>query len=154
MPVSGAKAAKLDLVVAVVAVVAAAAAIAACSSKSGASADAGLDGSGPADTAATTCDPAAQNCASDTDKCDFVCENGSAVLGCVRNADGGALGSTSSAAMPCARGSGCLSADAGVACRKYCAGDGDCLTGERCHNVTVAVACSGGSTQIPLHYCY
>ena len=30
----------------------------------------------------------------------------------------------------------------GPTCRKYCATDGDCATGERCHNVTVGVTVS------------
>ena len=148
------------LVVAVMAV------MAACSSKSGGGADAvaGASGSGGGgtgggstggmDASPAACDPAAQNCTSALSKCDFVCQGNVAVLGCTGNFDGGALGSPCSAALPCAKGTGCLSADASVACRRYCAGDGDCATGERCHNVTVSVACPGGSSQIALHYCY
>src|SRR5262245_12610052 len=130
-------------------VVAVMAAMAACSSKGGGGADAvaggsgggggtGGGGSGGMDASAAACDPAAQNCTSALSKCDFVCQGNVAVLGCTGNFDGGALGDPCSAALPCAKGTGCLSADASVACRKYCAGDGDCATGERCHNVTVS----------------
>jgi hypothetical protein len=39
-------------------------------------------------------------------------------------------------------------------CLKYCAGDGDCATGERCHNDNVGVACGAPATTLVLHYCY
>src|SRR5262249_14359289 len=113
-----------------------------------AAADAGAD-SGP-----TSCDPAAQNCAA-AQKCDFACQGSTAVVGCVRSTGGGAIGSACSAAQPCAGGGGGLTGpDAGAAGRGDCAGDGDCATGERCHNVSVAIACGGASTPLPLHYCY
>jgi hypothetical protein len=146
-------------------VVAVIAAMAACSSKGGSDSGAGGSGgesgsggggggSGGMDASAA-CDPAAQNCSSAASKCDFHCDGTVAGLGCVAGTDGGALGSACSAAMPCPRGTGCLSAgDAGVVCRKYCAGDGDCATGERCHNVTVSISCSGASSPIALHYCF
>jgi hypothetical protein len=133
-------------------------AIAACGSNSTPNADAGVDV--PADTGAEAgaamCDPAAQNCPA-ADKCDFRCQGSAAVVDCVQSTGGGALGSACSDALPCARGTACLTAPgAGAACRKYCAVDGDCATaaGERCHNVTVAVACAGTSTSLLLHYCY
>jgi len=144
------------LVVAAMAVV-----IGACSSTSGAPPDGAPGGSGGGMGGAggtggvTTCDPAAQNCSSDVAKCDFTCAGTGAVLACIQNTDGGAPGSPCSFTTPCPRGTGCLSAaDAGVVCRKYCAGDGDCATGERCHNATVSISCSGTSTPIALHFCY
>jgi hypothetical protein len=42
----------------------------------------------------------------------------------------------------------------GPLCRKYCAGDSDCAAGERCHNVTVGVTCTGGTTSFFLQFCY
>jgi hypothetical protein len=129
---------------------------AACSGAKGggAATDGGPGGDGPTDAGLAACDPAAQNCPA-TSKCDFGCEGSTAVLACRPGGDGGALGSACSAATPCARGSGCLTAeDGGVACRRYCTGDGQCATGERCHNVTVTVNCGGPGSQLPLHYCY
>jgi len=32
--------------------------------------------------------------------------------------------------------------------------DGDCATGERCHNVSVGVTCTGNTTSFALHFCY
>jgi hypothetical protein len=103
---------------------------------------------------AATCDPALQNCAAGSE-CDFGCQGNTAALSCrAENGDGG-LGAACSGTMPCGNGSGCFGVpDGGVVCRKYCAADGDCPTGERCHNVSVAVACAGGSTQLPLQFCY
>jgi hypothetical protein len=116
--------------------------------------DAGPGEDRPADAGASSCDPAAQDCPAGS-KCDFGCQGSAAVVSCRADNDGGALGGTCSSTMPCARGNGCLTApDAGSACRKYCAGDGDCLTGERCHNVSVSVGCGGASTSLALHYCY
>jgi hypothetical protein len=137
-------------------ILAVAAMIAACGSQGATGADAGVDAPGDtgAETGAAICDPAAQNCSA-VEKCDFGCQGSTAVVACIRSTGGGAVGSACSDAMPCARGTGCLTApNAGAACRKYCAGDGDCATGERCHNVTVAVACGGASTSLLLHYCY
>ena len=132
---------------------------AACGGKTGTPADAA-----PTDVAVdqasspdggTTCNLATQDCPSNLDKCDFGCLGTTAVLGCTRGTDGGTPGGPCSATAPCARGAGCLTMpDAGTACREYCASDGDCLTGERCHNVSVAVACGGTSTVLALHYCY
>jgi hypothetical protein len=129
----------------------------ACGGSGGRAADAGADAaaeSGGADSGTLACDPAAQDCPADQ-KCDFRCQGSIAVVDCQPGADGGAIGSMCATAMPCARGTGCVSvAGMGVACRKYCAGDSDCATGERCHNVTVAVACGAGPTSFLLHLCY
>jgi hypothetical protein len=133
---------------------------AACGGKSGAPADASstdlaVDMGGSPDAGATPCSLAAQDCPSSAEKCDFGCLGTELVVACTRSTDGGAIGTACSAAAPCARGGGCLTAvDAGAACRKYCASDGDCATGERCHNVSVALTCSGTSTTMLLHYCY
>jgi hypothetical protein len=132
-----------------------------CGGKSGpASTDGGADGPAdtgmdvPAETGAGACDPALQNCAAGS-KCDLGCQGSTAVLSCHAGVDGGAVGATCSASTLCARGTGCLTApDAGSLCRKYCAGDPDCATGERCHNVSVAVNCGGTSPPLSLHYCY
>ena len=132
---------------------AAALVVAACGGHGGAAMDAGPGEDAAPDAGVTGCDPAAQNCPAGSE-CDFGCQGITAVVACRPDNGSGALGAVCSGALPCARGSGCLSADAGVACRKYCASDGDCATGERCHNVTVAVACGGSSTSLLLHYCY
>ena len=116
----------------------------------------GPAGDAPADTGAMACDPVAQSCGA-AQKCDFGCAGTTAVVACWPSTDGGAIGSPCSAAMPCGRGTGCIAnaATAGAAaCRKYCAGDGDCATGERCHNDTVAVACGAPATSLTLHFCY
>jgi len=127
---------------------------AACGGGSGAGTDAGPGGDAAADAAVTGCDPAMQDCAAGS-KCDFGCQGTVAAVACRADNGSGALGSACSAAMPCAKGAGCLtSPDAGSACLKYCAGDGDCATGQRCHNVSVAVACGGTSPPLLLHYCY
>jgi hypothetical protein len=132
----------------------AALAIAGCGGSSSAPTDAAPAADRPADTAAAGCDPAAQDCPAGS-KCDFGCEATAAVVSCRADNDGGALGSSCAAAMPCAKGTGCLTTpDAGSACRKYCAGDGDCLASERCHNVSVTVACGGTSPPLALHICY
>jgi hypothetical protein len=129
----------------------------ACGGGSGTATDAATDtGTGAdavADAGVTACDPAAQDCVAGSE-CDFGCQGSTAVVACRADNGSGALGAVCSGALPCAKGSGCLSVDAGLACRKYCAGDGDCATGERCHNVTVSVACSGSSNPLLLHYCY
>jgi hypothetical protein len=120
----------------------------------GACSDAPAD-AGP-ETTPLSCDPFAQNCPPNQ-KCDFRCVGSSAVVDCQPGGDGGPVGSScSTTTVLCARGTGCLSmaGGAGPPCRKYCAADGDCATGERCHNVTVGVACSGGTTSFNLHYCY
>jgi hypothetical protein len=131
----------------------AALAIVGCGGPAGTARDAATGDDRAAD-GASGCDPAAQNCPAGT-KCDFGCQQDTAVVACRADNDGGALGSACAAAMPCAKGTGCLTApDAGSACRKYCVGDGDCLAGERCHNVSVAVACGGASPPLALHYCY
>ena len=140
---------------------AAALALPACGSKSGAAPDAGggLDGGGPdtgtdAVVGTMTCDPGTQNCPAGQ-KCDFNCQSGdTATISCV--ADGtGAIGAACSFSMPCARGNGCITMPtSGSLCRKYCTGDGDCATGERCHNDTVTVRCTGPETSFLLHFCY
>jgi hypothetical protein len=142
----------------------AALALGSCGGKSGSPPDAGgvPDSSGGPDTGADgvvmgtmTCDPGVQNCAAGQ-KCDFNCQGGeTATVSCV--ADGtGALGATCSFSMPCARGNGCLTmpTGGGSMCRKYCASDTDCATGERCHNDTVFVRCTGPETSFLLHFCY
>jgi hypothetical protein len=107
-----------------------------------------------ADAAAMRCDPYAQNCPAGS-KCDFGCDGTTAAVACRADNGSGALGSACSASIPCAKGTGCLtSPDAGSTCLKYCAGDGDCATGQRCHNVDVTVNCGGPLTPLPLHVCY
>jgi hypothetical protein len=127
----------------------------ACGGGAGAGTDAGPDGdAAPADAAVMSCDPAAQDCAAGS-KCDFGCQGTAAAVACRADNGSGALGDVCSAAMPCAKGAGCLTtADAGSRCLKYCAGDGDCLTTERCHNVDVTVGCGGPSPALLLHVCY
>jgi len=128
---------------------------AACGGKTAAPVDAATDVGGSPEGGTTTCALAAQDCPSSGDKCDFGCQGTMAVISCTHSTDGGAIGGACSATAPCARGGACLTAeDAGVACRKYCAGDGDCAAGQRCHNVTVVVTCGGTSTPLSLHYCY
>jgi len=132
-----------------------------CGSKSGSPPDAGgTDGGGieagtdGAVMGTMTCDPGVQNCAAGQ-KCDFNCQGGdTATVSCV--ADGtGALGATCSFSMPCARGNGCLTMPGSSSmCRKYCTSDADCATGERCHNDTVGVRCTGPTTNFLLHFCY
>ena len=118
--------------------------------------DDGAAGDGPADTGAMGCDPAAQSCGA-AQKCDFGCSGTTAVVRCWPSTDGGVVGSLCSTAMPCGRGTGCVaiaSTGGAASCRKYCAGDGDCATGERCHNDSVGVACGAPATQLALHFCY
>ena len=99
----------------------------------------------PADTGSGGCDPALQDCAAGS-KCDFGCQGTTAVIACRAGVDGGAVGTTCSTSVPCAGGTGCLTApDAGSLCRKYCTTDPECATGERCHNVSVSIACGGTS---------
>jgi hypothetical protein len=132
--------------------------VTACSGGKGGAADGAADVGSPADAgtdaAAAACDPAVQDCAAGA-KCDFGCQGNMAALSCrPENGDGG-LGSACSGTAPCAKGSGCFGLpDAGIVCRRYCAADADCPTGERCHNVSVAVACGGASTALPLRFCY
>jgi hypothetical protein len=131
---------------------------AACGGKSGTMADAG-GGDAPAEVGADSgnfaCDPGIQGCGA-TEKCDFTCQNGTAVVACVPDTGGGAIGSTcSTTTMQCAGGSGCVTMAGGSpTCRKYCTADSDCATGERCHNVTVGVTCTNGTSSLALHYCY
>ena len=133
----------------------------ACGGTSAATVDAGPGGDGPADTAPADtgtmgCDPAAQSCGA-AQKCDFGCAGTTAVVSCWPSTDGGVIGSLCSTnAMPCGRGTGCVArAGAGPAtCLKYCASDGDCATGERCHNDSVGVACGAPATTLALHFCY
>jgi hypothetical protein len=135
-----------------------AAATAACGGTAGVTVDAGpVDGRAdtPApDTGPTGCDPVAQTCGA-AQKCDFGCAGATAVVGCWPSTSGGTVGSPCSSAMPCAAGTGCVTvAGTAAACRKYCAGDGDCASGERCHNDTVGVACGGPATSLALHFCH
>ena len=141
---------------AAVAVLAGVAALAtACGGTGALSADAGPGGDGPAEASAPSCDPAAQNCGASALKCDFSCMEGTAVVACIPNTGDGGIGSTCAPAMPCARGTACVTmATTGSLCLKYCAGDGDCATGERCHNDTVGVGCGGPATSLALHFCY
>ncbi len=127
----------------------------ACGGSASARTDAGPDGDAAADAVVVTgCDPAAQNCSAGS-KCDFGCQGTTAAVACRADNGSGARGDTCSAAMPCAKGAGCLTTpDAGSTCLKYCAGDGDCLTTERCHNVDVTVVCGGPPTPLLLHVCY
>lgn len=135
---------------------AAALAIAACGGKSAAKADATTDATvadAGADSGAAGCDPALQDCPAGS-RCDFGCEGSTAVLACHAGADGGAVAAPCSATAPCTRGTGCVATtDAGSLCRKYCTVDGDCATGERCHNVSVSLGCAGGQL-LNLHLCY
>jgi hypothetical protein len=131
-------------------------AAAACGSNSAApdAATGGDAGDATAEAAPFACDPAAQNCASGSE-CDFACEGGAAVVACRADNGSGALGAACSASMPCVKGTACIgSADAGVICRKYCAGDGDCLAGQRCHNDSVGINCGTPITMLLLHTCY
>lgn len=142
----------------------AALAIAACGGKSGGS-DAGIDAptdggpdvaadGGGADLGPLSCDPFAQDCAAG-EKCDFFCLGSTAVVACEASTGGGAVGTACSlTSMPCARGTGCIvMPSSGALCRKYCSVDGDCATGERCHNVDVGVTCATTTTFL-LHICY
>ena len=106
------------------------------------------------DAAVLRCDPHAQDCPA-ASKCDLVCDGTTATVACRADNGGGALGSACSPSMACAKGTGCLtSLDAGSTCMKYCASDGDCATGQRCHNVDVTLNCGGPQTPLPLHVCY
>ena len=126
----------------------------ACGSESASPSDAASDVGANSDAGVMSCDPAAQNCASGSE-CDFACEGGAAVVACRADNGTGAVGAACSAAMPCGKGSACIgSVDAGVVCRKYCAGDGDCLTGQRCHNDNVTINCGAPATVLLLHTCY
>jgi hypothetical protein len=140
----------------ILAFVAAGLALPACGGKSAAASDAGggPDAGTDAVDGAMTCDPGTQNCPA-TQKCDFTCQGGdTAAVAC--GPDGtGAIGAACSFSMPCARGNGCITMPTGGSiCRKYCSGDGDCATGERCHNDTVFVKCTGPETSFLLHFCY
>lgn len=127
---------------------------AACGGGSSAATDAATGGDAPGDAAVLSCDPYAQACSAGS-KCDLVCDGTTATVACRADNGGGALGSACSPSMSCAKGTGCLtSVDAGSTCMKYCAGDGDCATDQRCHNVAVTLNCGGPLTPIPLHVCY
>ena len=129
----------------------------ACSSGNGSASDAGPGADVAVDTSAIACDPAAQDCASGS-KCDFGCQGDAAVVACRPDNGTAAIGATcSTTTMQCAKGSGCVTMPGGgPTCRKYCAGDGDgdCATGERCHNDSVGVACGAPATTLLLHFCY
>jgi hypothetical protein len=79
-----------------------------------------------------------------------------ASVACRPDIGSAAIGATcSTTTTQCAKGSGCVSmAGTGPLCRKYCDSDGDCATGERCHNDTVGVACGAPATTFLLHFCY
>jgi hypothetical protein len=125
-----------------------------CGGGAGAGPDAAPDADAAADGVVATCDPAAQDCVAGS-KCDFGCQGTTAAVSCRSDNGSGALGDACSAAMPCTKGAACLTMPAtGSLCLKYCAGDGDCLTTQRCHNVDVAVACGGPATPLLLHVCY
>jgi hypothetical protein len=127
----------------------------ACSSGNGSAPDAGQGTDVAVDTSAITCDPAAQDCASGS-KCDFGCQGDAAVVACRPDNGTAAIGAAcSTTTMQCTKGSGCVTMPGGgPTCRKYCAGDGDCATGERCHNDSVGVACGAPATTLLLHFCY
>jgi hypothetical protein len=141
------------------ATLAALAALAAACGSGGATSDAASDTGGGADVApdggAQLCDPAAQNCASGS-KCDFGCDGTTATVACRPDIGSGAIGAAcSTTTMQCAKGTACITMPGGgPLCRKYCAGDGDCATGERCHNDNVGVACGAPATTFLLHFCY
>jgi hypothetical protein len=119
-----------------------------------AAADAGSGGDVAVDTGAASCDPALQDCASGSE-CDFSCEGGAAVVACRPDNGNGAVGAACSPSMPCGQGSACIgSVDAGVICRKYCSVDGDCATGQRCHNDNVSINCGTPVSVLLLHTCY
>jgi len=109
---------------------------------------------GAVDTGGGACDPAAQNCGAAM-KCDFGCQGTTAVVACWPAGDGG-VGAACTNLTTCAAGTACLGLPtAGTACRKYCNVDGDCATGERCHNDTVSVACGATpATSLSLHFCH
>lgn len=137
----------------------AALATSACGSDKGSTSDAASDaGAGTdvaVDTSAITCDPAAQDCASGSE-CDFGCQGETAVVACRPDNGTAAIGAACSiTTMQCAKGTGCVTMPGGgPMCRKYCAGDGDCATGERCHNDSVGVRCTGPTATFLLHFCY
>ena len=127
---------------------------AACGGGSSAAIDAATGADAAADGAVMSCDPYAQNCPAGL-KCDFGCDGTASTIACRADNGGGAVGSACSTPMACAKGGGCLIMPLmDGACRKYCAGDGDCATGERCHNVEVTVNCGGPLTPLPVHVCY
>src|SRR4051794_6070465 len=103
----------------------------ACSSGADPGKDAGPGGDAVADTTdavVAACDLAAQNCATGS-KCDFGCQGTATAVLCQADNGSAAIGSACSAAMPCAKGAGCLTmSTTGSLCLKYCAGDGDCAT--------------------------
>jgi hypothetical protein len=131
----------------------AATAPAGCGSKSTAWTDPNFSDAA-ADATAINCDPYAQDCPAGS-KCDFGCDGTASTIACRPDNGGGAVGAACSTPMACSRGTGCLIMPlmAG-ACRKYCASDADCATGERCHNVEVTVNCGGPQTPLLIHVCY
>ena len=132
----------------------AATAPAACGGGSSAGTDAAPGGDAAADAAVMSCDPYAQNCPAGS-KCDFGCDGTASTIACRPDNGGGAVGAACSTPMACSKGTGCLIMPlVAGACRKYCASDVDCATGERCHNVEVTVNCGGPQTPLLLHVCY
>ncbi len=130
----------------------------ACGAAKTAGADAGTDVGSREDSApdvsGSGCEPALQNCSAGSE-CDFGCQGSTALVACRPDNGDGGVGTACSGNMPCQRGSACLGLpDGGVVCRKYCAADGDCPTGERCHNASVGIACAGTTTSLPLQFCY
>ena len=131
--------------------------LAAACGGSAAKTDAGSGNDSAADTGAVdtggACDPAAQNCGAGM-KCDFGCQGTTAIVACWPAGDAG-VGTTCSNLTTCAAGTACTAiSTAGTICRKYCNVDGDCATGERCHNDTVGVACGAPATSLSLHFCH
>ena len=127
---------------------------AACGGGSSAAIDAATGADAAADAAVMRCDPYAQDCPTGS-KCDLGCDGTTSTVACRTDNDGGAIGSACSTSMTCAKGSGCLALPTvGTSCLKYCAGDGDCATGERCHNVDVTFNCGGPLTPMLMHVCY
>ena len=77
------------------------------------------------------------------------------IMACWPGAGGGAIGDACATAMSCAAGSACIGLPTqGTTCRKYCMVDGDCATGERCHNDTVGLNCGGTVSSMLLHFCH
>jgi hypothetical protein len=126
----------------------------ACGGTGASRTDAAPGADAPAETAGTACDPAAQNCGAGQ-KCDFGCQGAMAVVACWPATDGGVVGTTCTTVATCSAGTACIAiSTAGTVCRKYCDTDGDCPTGERCHNDTVTVSCGTPATPLSLHFCH
>jgi hypothetical protein len=155
-----------DLASALVVAAVAASTATACGGKSASTTDAGVDGAtmadgstmvdgtAIADTGPAACDPYAQNCGAGM-KCDFGCQGTTMVMACWPSSGGGAIGDACATAMSCAGGSACIAISTqGTSCRKYCTVDGDCATGERCHNDNVGLNCAGTVSSMLLHLCH